>query len=100
MYKVTILHCVKTNYIVQTVVIAGDPKQLGPVIRSPYAKLDGQGLGRSILERIISTPPYHRDIVNYHAYGNFNIRLITKLVNNYRSHPEILTIPNQVFSFW
>jgi superfamily I DNA and/or RNA helicase len=80
-----------------TVVIAGDPKQLGPVIRSPFAMQDGQGLGRSLLERLISTAPYRRDPVNYAAYGNYNVRLITKLVNNYRSHPEILSTPNAMF---
>eukprot|EP00026_Physarum_polycephalum_P000193 Phypoly_transcript_00193.p1 GENE.Phypoly_transcript_00193~~Phypoly_transcript_00193.p1 ORF type:complete len:940 (+),score=127.19 Phypoly_transcript_00193:1526-4345(+) len=80
-----------------TVVLAGDPKQLGPVIRSPYAILDGQGLARSLLERLISLHPYRRDVINFAPYGNYNIRLITKLVNNYRSHPDILTIPNQLF---
>jgi len=78
------------------VVLAGDLKQLGPVIRSPFAQLNGQGLVRSLLERVISLPPYQRN-VNYAAYGNYNGRLITKLVNNYRSHPEILLIPNQLF---
>jgi hypothetical protein len=78
------------------VVLAGDPKQLGPVIRSPYAIKDGLGLGRSLLERVLTLPPYHRDVLNYAPYGNYNIRFITKLVNNYRSHPLILEIPNEV----
>ncbi len=79
-------------------VLAGDPLQLGPVIRSPYAKHNDIGLARSFLERITTTMgPYSRNILEYSGFGNYDVRLITKLVNNYRSHPEILKLPNEVF---
>jgi hypothetical protein len=37
---------------------AGDPQQLGPMIRSPVAKR--QGLETSLLERLMRAPPYAR----------------------------------------
>lgn len=39
-----------------TVVLAGDPKQLGPIIRSSVARK--LGLERSYLERLMSQPMY------------------------------------------
>ncbi|KAG8978724.1 hypothetical protein FRC05_009997 [Tulasnella sp. 425] len=39
-----------------TIVLAGDPKQLGPVIRSPVAQQ--LGLSRSYLERLMALPMY------------------------------------------
>jgi helicase MOV-10 len=78
-------------------ILAGDPKQLGPVLRcesssrpaprapersshsSPIAK--SLGLEQSLLERIIDRPAY-KDQVDW--------RLCVKLVQNFRSHPSIL----------
>lgn len=53
---------VKLNAGPQTnVIIAGDPKQLGPIIRSPIAQK--LGLGVSWLDRLMALPIY--DPVEY-----------------------------------
>ena len=73
------------------IVIAGDPKQLGPIVRSTTA-IKG-GLDISYLERLITTCPiYARD-----NNGNYNNNVITKLINCYRCHPAILKVPNDLF---
>ena len=77
-------------------VLAGDPQQLGPIIRSPIALK--HGLATSLLERLLTdrasndASPYHRD-----ASHSFPARYITKLLFNYRSHPAILETPNRLF---
>lgn len=73
-------------------VLAGDPQQLGPILRSPLALQ--YGLGLSLLERLM------RDNVLYQktqAGGHFDSRFVTKLLRNYRSHPAILKVPNELF---
>lgn len=68
-------------------VLAGDPKQLGPILRSPFAIK--YGLDKSLLERyMLDQPVYSKP---------YDERIITKLLNNYRSHPAILKLPNQMF---
>lgn len=91
--------------------MAGDPKQLGPVILSQQALKMGYGTGLisyylhsffkcvcvytgiSLLERLL----------NYSAYtinpemGQLNADRITKLVNNFRSHPAIIAPSNEMF---
>ncbi|XP_032376607.1 putative helicase mov-10-B.1 [Etheostoma spectabile] len=72
------------------VVLAGDPKQLGPILRSPFALKYGMGV--SLLERMM------RDFALYQKdKGVFNNRFVTKLLRNYRSHPAILKVPNELF---
>ncbi|KAF3696908.1 putative helicase mov-10-B.2 [Channa argus] len=72
------------------VVLAGDPKQLGPILRSPYAIKYGMGV--SLLERLMNDfSLYQKD------QGVFNSCFVTKLLRNYRSHPTILKIPNDLF---
>ena len=74
-----------------SLVMAGDPKQLGPVIRSVIA--GKHGLNISLLERLMETVGiYARDVT-----GQYDSRCITKLVKNFRSHPELLTVPKQLF---
>ncbi|XP_038054523.1 putative helicase MOV-10 [Patiria miniata] len=74
------------------VVLAGDPKQLGPILRSPLAL--EHGLGLSLLERLMTeSAPYQRHDEEPH----YNSRVLTKLLRNYRSHPAILKLPNQMF---
>ena len=74
-----------------SLVMAGDPKQLGPVIRSVIA--GKRGLNVSLLERLMDTVGmYARDVT-----GQYDSRCITKLVKNFRSHPELLTVPKQLF---
>ncbi|XP_023681367.1 putative helicase mov-10-B.1 isoform X2 [Paramormyrops kingsleyae] len=73
------------------VVLAGDPKQLGPIIRSTLAK--EYGLDLSLLERLMS----RNQLYMKNSESRFDERYVTKLVKNYRSHPAILKIPNELF---
>ncbi|XP_041654672.1 putative helicase mov-10-B.1 [Cheilinus undulatus] len=73
------------------VVLAGDPKQLGPIITSRLAKK--YGLGLSLLERLMKDFKLYKQ----HDILGFNSRFVTKLLRNYRSHPAILKIPNELF---
>jgi helicase MOV-10 len=68
-------------------VLAGDPLQLGAVCRSPHAKR--LGYTTSLLERLMHLPLY----ASQDAQG----RLITKLLNNYRSHAQILHMSSSAF---
>ncbi|NXQ55413.1 SDE3 helicase, partial [Anthoscopus minutus] len=80
----------KTNPNGGQLVLAGDPKQLGPVLTSPLAIQ--HGLGTSLLERLmLHSPPYQK------SSGGYNPQFITKLLWNYRSHEAILRIPNELF---
>jgi len=80
-------------------VLAGDPKQLGPIIRSQVAK--DYGLDKSLLERLCECKPYHRRILDHNHAKNttqlYDKKIMTKLVRNYRSHPAILKLPNERF---
>ncbi|CAN0896914.1 Probable RNA helicase SDE3 [Linum grandiflorum] len=67
------------------VVLAGDPLQLGPVIYSREA--ESYGLRKSYLERLFESEAYFSADENY----------VTKLVRNYRCHPEILHLPSTLF---
>ncbi|VVA90086.1 unnamed protein product [Arabis nemorensis] len=67
------------------VVLAGDPRQLGPVIYSRDA--ESLGLGKSYLERLFECEYYGEGDENY----------VTKLLKNYRCHPEILDLPSKLF---
>ncbi|KAJ1548020.1 hypothetical protein HK096_007020 [Nowakowskiella sp. JEL0078] len=75
-----------------SIVLAGDPKQLGPIIKSSISK--EYGLGKSYLERIMDFPVYRKSEGSL-KYNNPH--LITKLIRNYRSHEDILEIPNRLF---
>ncbi|KAM3858876.1 putative helicase mov-10-B.1 [Diretmus argenteus] len=77
------------------VVLAGDPKQLGPIIHSCLA--DKYGMGVSLLERLMSDVPLYKKKMKKDKGERFNKRFITKLLKNYRSHPDILKIPNDLF---
>ncbi|KAL9237638.1 hypothetical protein vseg_012163 [Gypsophila vaccaria] len=67
------------------IVLAGDPKQLGPVVFSPDAKL--HGLAKSYLERMFECDLYSEGDEGY----------VTTLQRNYRSHPDILHLPSELF---
>jgi helicase MOV-10 len=77
------------------VTLAGDPKQLGPIIRSEICKTFG--LGKSLLERLSQMEPYARTEDADNLGNHYDRRMITRLVHNYRSHQEILLLPNQLF---
>jgi helicase MOV-10 len=77
-------------------ILSGDPMQLGPIIRSKLACK--YGLDNSLLERLVTeadlpSSPYHRAA----GHGPYPPHLMVKLLHNYRSHPEILTVPNARF---
>lgn len=71
-------------------VLAGDPKQLGPILRSPFAIK--YGLGLSLLERLMTQNELYQK-----GDTGFDNRYVTKLLQNYRSHPSILKVPNELF---
>ncbi|KAG9485559.1 hypothetical protein GDO78_008567, partial [Eleutherodactylus coqui] len=71
-------------------VLAGDPQQLGPILRSPLSI--EHGLGMSLLERLMTQNPLYGK-----TSGSYNPQFVTKLLQNYRSHPDILSIPNELF---
>jgi len=89
------------------VVLSGDPKQLGPIIRSGIAM--ELGLGQSYLERLMGLDAY--DLKSHYAkrYIKMSTRLffwslfafyfssIVKLTKNFRSHGDILSFPNERF---
>lgn len=77
------------------IVLAGDPKQLGPIIRSNIAKKFG--LEKSLLERLSQMQPYERHEEADYFGDHYDTRMITKLVRNYRSHPTILDVCNRAF---
>ncbi|KZS97367.1 P-loop containing nucleoside triphosphate hydrolase protein [Sistotremastrum niveocremeum HHB9708] len=69
------------------VVLSGDPKQLGPIVRSSVAIKFG--LGQSYLARLMELPLYNEK--DYRGVS------IVKLLKNWRSHPAILRFPNERF---
>ncbi|KGL92149.1 Putative helicase Mov10l1, partial [Charadrius vociferus] len=77
------------------IVLVGDPKQLGPVIKSKIALTFG--LNVSLLERLTSRDVYLRDEDAFSACGAYNPLLITKLIKNYRSHSALLALPSKLF---
>ena len=70
-------------------VVAGDPKQLGPVIHHRIAS--DHGLGCSLLERLMGRPVYQKQ------GGQYDARVLTKLVQNFRAHADLLELPNRLF---
>lgn len=69
-------------------ILAGDPQQLGPVVISKLAY--SYGLGQSMLARFINYPSYLRDPELFKEFNGFNPKVITHLIKNYRSLPEIV----------
>ncbi|KAG1686823.1 putative helicase mov-10-B.1 [Nymphon striatum] len=71
-------------------VLAGDPKQLGPVLTNEV--VIKKGLGISFLQRLME---------NYEFYlskdGKFDPKYVCKLLQNYRSNQHILQLPNELF---
>uniref|UniRef100_A0A674KB04 RNA helicase n=1 Tax=Terrapene triunguis TaxID=2587831 RepID=A0A674KB04_9SAUR len=80
----------ETNTNGGQLVLAGDPKQLGPILRSPLAI--EHGLEVSLLERLMK----HNSLYQKGA-ESYDPQFVTKLLRNYRSHAALLEIPNQEF---
>ena len=72
-------------------ILAGDPMQLGPVITSDLCKKFGMGV--SYMERLVKTSPAYRANAN----AQYPPDLVSFLKQNYRSHPSILKLPNEMF---
>ncbi|XP_017049396.1 putative helicase MOV-10 [Drosophila ficusphila] len=72
------------------VILSGDHKQLGAVIKSNRAA--SLGLSHSLMERLLRSDCYKVD-----ANGNFDRSLQTRLRRNYRSHPEIVRLFNELY---
>ncbi|KAJ7199239.1 P-loop containing nucleoside triphosphate hydrolase protein, partial [Mycena pura] len=69
------------------IVLSGDPKQLGPIIRSSIAR--ELGLQTSYIERLMKREIYDEK----KGYG----KSVVKLTKNFRSHNAILKFPNERF---
>lgn len=73
------------------IILIGDPKQLDAVTKSDWSiKL---GFKTSWFEQLFNMPLYSR----HGQTGEYNKTYITQLVKNYRSHPAILKVPNELF---
>ncbi|KAG7441318.1 RNA helicase [Guyanagaster necrorhizus] len=70
------------------VILSGDPKQLGPIVRSPVARDLGLEIG--YIERLMQ-----RDVYGDEDHGAGHP--VVKLVQNFRSHPAILKFPDERF---
>ncbi|XP_059612254.1 putative helicase MOV-10 [Phlebotomus argentipes] len=73
------------------IILAGDHKQLGPVLTSALAK--DRGFQISMMERLINSAAYQKDANT----GEYNPNLVTKLLQNFRSCPPILDVCNIMF---
>nr|XP_053653522.1 RNA helicase Mov10l1-like [Cherax quadricarinatus] len=76
------------------VVLAGDPEQLGPVVQSSLAKR--YGLQHSLLQRLCYSVLYQPQEIKSSAWV-YQPCLVTQLVKNYRSHPDIFHVPSRLF---
>ncbi|XP_025203213.1 LOW QUALITY PROTEIN: probable RNA helicase armi [Melanaphis sacchari] len=77
------------------VILAGDPKQLGPVVMSILAK--DSGLELSMLSRLINYPPYLKDISRFPIHNGYNPKLTIHLFQNYRALSDIVWQYNRLF---
>ncbi|XP_055319847.1 putative helicase mov-10-B.1 isoform X2 [Sitodiplosis mosellana] len=84
--------CSTKNELHANLIFAGDPKQLGPLIKSQQAVKMGYGI--SMLERLITTNSFYmRD----KRTNEFNSNYVVQLICNYRSHPSILHPSNKLY---
>jgi superfamily I DNA and/or RNA helicase len=72
-------------------VLAGDPMQLGPVTHSDT------DMKTSMLERLVARPIYARDLEKFPATGGYDPSCVTKLLQTYRCHPQIIKVSNELF---
>jgi helicase MOV-10 len=78
------MHLVLAHDYAAQIVLAGDPKQLGPEIQSRAAS--SAGLSQSLMDRLY----IHKHYAQTETH-------LTTLQNNYRSHPSLLMIPSALF---
>ena len=82
------------------IVLAGDPLQLGPVLRSKFAKQFGLEL--SLLERLINTVLYERNEDMFADHGSYDPLLVR--TTNYGKYSKTLNVflflfPNKMLAF-
>lgn len=82
--------CTSNDEIHSSIVLCGDPKQLGAVTQSKLAVEIGFNV--SLMERLMDQNPYRAN-----SSGYYNSEYITQLTKNYRSHEKILHMPNVLF---
>lgn len=82
--------CTSKKKIHAKVILSGDLKQLGPITRSRI-RIE-MGYNKSWLAYLCRTKLYSRN----EETGKLNDSFITFLDKNYRSHPQILHIPNEL----
>lgn len=82
--------CTSKKKIHAKVILSGDFKQLGPATRSNF-RIE-MGYNKSWLAYLCRTKLYSRN----EETGKLNDSFITFLDKNYRSHPQILHIPNEL----
>lgn len=70
-------------------VLSGDPKQLGHIFK--YKAYEKFGFEISLMERLLQLPVYRVD-----QGGNYNVGVQTRLRKNFRCHPEILKLFNNL----
>ncbi|KAI7838701.1 hypothetical protein COHA_007499 [Chlorella ohadii] len=72
-------------------VLCGDPRQLGPIVRSPVAA--AHGLATSLLETCIAM----HTAVAHEVLKAGRVPATSMLVRNYRSHRRLLDLPSKLF---
>lgn len=72
------------------VILSGDHKQLGPILKSDRAAQ--LGLERSLIERLLTSKCYVLD-----DNSNYDRTIQARLKRNYRSHPEIVRLYNHLY---
>uniref|UniRef100_A0A182JH76 Uncharacterized protein n=1 Tax=Anopheles atroparvus TaxID=41427 RepID=A0A182JH76_ANOAO len=81
----------KNKKLQASVILAGDPKQLGPVTHYTFLKSTEHNV--SLLERLMELPYYKKDLNN----NEYNTQAVTKLLDNYRSHNSLFKFSNDEF---
>lgn len=75
-------------------ILSGDPQQLGPIVLSRFGKLNNFDI--SLMERLLVTHPFY---ARNHGpkQDQYDPKFVSKLKINYRSHPSVLKIYNDLF---
>lgn len=83
--------CTDDHEINSSIVLSGDPKQLGAVTKSENAKSLGYNV--SFMEFLFNQKAYKPNSET----GQYNPRFIVQLTDNYRSHKDILQTSNKLY---
>lgn len=91
MFTFSIGLCTSNEKIHASIIITGDPMQLDAVTKSRQAI--ELGFQTSFLENLCKRKLYKHEAKT----KKYRSEYITQLIRNYRSHPDILKIPNDLF---